>query len=72
MAFDLDLALMKEVNISNSYASERTSWERALRLLEYGMIDVEPLVGSRIKLENWEEGFRRLEDKLDFKVLLAP
>ena len=71
-AFDFDLALLKEVNISNSYASERTSWERALRLLEYGMVDVESLVGSRIKLKNWKEGLRRLEDKLDFKVLLVP
>ena len=70
--FDHDLALTKEIAISNSYASERTSWERTLRLLEYGMVDAEPLVGSRITVENWREAFTRVEDKLDFKVLLIP
>lgn len=70
--FNFDLALMKELNISNSYASERTSWERALRLLEYGLIEVEPLIGSSIKLEAWAEAFKRVIDRVDFKVLLVP
>ena len=70
--FNHDLALLKEVNISNSYASERTSWERALRLLQYGLINIAPLVGSSIKPENWEEAFKRVDEKLDFKVLLIP
>ncbi len=70
--FDCDLALYKELTLSNSFASERTSWERTLRLLEYQLINVEPLVGSRFTLDNWREAFARVEDKQDFKVLLMP
>lgn len=70
--FDMDMALYKEITISNSYASERTSWLIALRLLEKKMINIEPLATSVLPLTEWEEGFRRTIAKEGFKILLMP
>jgi len=70
--FDMDMALYKEITISNSYASERTSWLIALRLLEKKLINIAPLASSVLPLTEWEEGFRRTIVKEGFKVLLMP
>jgi len=70
--FDHDLALKKEVSIVNSFASERTSWERGLRLLRLGMVNLKPLVSAVHPLEEWETAFRKSFDKEGFKILLKP
>jgi len=70
--FDMDLALYKEITMSNSYASERTSWLIALRLLEKKMINIDPLVSDILPLSEWEEGLRRTIEKTGFKFLLMP
>ncbi|WP_312281200.1 zinc-binding dehydrogenase [Oscillibacter sp.] len=70
--FDMDMALYKEITISNSYASERTSWLIALRLMEKKLINIAPLASSILPLTEWEEGFRRTIVKEGFKVLLMP
>ncbi|WP_068673473.1 zinc-binding dehydrogenase [Oceanobacillus sp. Castelsardo] len=70
--FDHDLALMKEINITNSYASEPTSWVRALQLLESEKVNVKPLISNKLPLEEWEKGFDIVMNKGGFKVLLEP
>ncbi|MFD1167891.1 zinc-dependent alcohol dehydrogenase [Oceanobacillus caeni] len=70
--FDHDLALMKEINITNSYASEPTSWVRALQLLESKKVNVKPLISNKLPLEEWEKGFDIVMNKGGFKVLLSP
>lgn len=70
--FDHDLALMKEINITNSYASEPTSWVRALQLLEAGQVNVRPLISNKLPLEEWKKGFEIVMNKEGYKVLLDP
>ena len=72
ISFDMDTALYKEINISNSYASERTSWMIALRLLEKKLIHIDDLISAVLPLEQWEEGFQQTIEKKSFKVLLMP
>ena len=72
IVFDMDYAVKKELNLSNSIASERTSWLTALRLLQYGLVDPSPLVGAPLPLTAWEEAWRRMIDREDFKILLMP
>ena len=69
---DMDLALYKEIILTNSYASERTSWLTALSLLEHHLINIDPLVSKVLPLERWEEGFQLAIEKKCFKVLLMP
>ena len=69
---DMDMALYKEIVLTNSYASERTSWLTALSLLENHLINIDPLASTTLPLEQWEEGFRQTIAKAGFKVLLMP
>jgi len=70
--FDFDLALMKEIRITNGFASEPTSWERALKLLENGQLNVKPLISTKLPLKEWKRAFAMVENKEAFKVLLDP
>lgn len=70
--FDWDLAMKKEIQLTTCIASERSSWLIALRLLQYKLIDPSVLVGEPLKISQWEEGWRRMLAKEDFKILLYP
>jgi L-iditol 2-dehydrogenase len=70
--FDLDLALTKEINITNGFASEPTSWERALRLLEMKQVNVAPLISKKLPLDEWKRAIEMVGNKESFKVLFVP
>lgn len=70
--FDHDLALMKEIHIVNSFASEKTSWEKAIRLMKYNMVDLKPLISAKLPLEEWQKGFDMAFNKEGYKILLYP
>lgn len=70
--FDLDLALLKEIKITNSFASERTSWVTALRLLADKKIDTLPLISGTFSLQEWEKAFSMAENREGYKILLMP
>ena len=48
------------------------SWERALRILAMGKIDLAPIVTNHIPLEGWRDAFARLEAKQEIKVMIYP
>lgn len=66
---DLDKMLMKEIVLSNSYASERTSWQRLMNLLAAGKIQIEPYCSAVLELEDWEKAFSMAENKEGYKIL---
>lgn len=66
---DLDKVLMKEIVMSNSYASERTSWQRLMTLLGTGKIQLEPYCSAIFDLEEWEKAFKMAERKEGYKIL---
>ncbi|MBS4208869.1 zinc-binding dehydrogenase [Bacillus sp. FJAT-50079] len=70
--FDMDLALTKEINITNGFASEPTSWERALRLLENKQVNVAPLISTKFTLDQWQEAIDMVDNKQAYKVLFIP
>ena len=65
---DLDKMLMKEIILSNSYASERTSWQRLMNLLAAGKIQMEPYCSAVLDLEDWEKAFSMAENKEGYKI----
>lgn len=69
--FDHDLALKKEVHVVNSFASERSSWEIAIRLMERGVLRLDELISDKLPLEQWEQAFQKVENKEGFKLLLT-
>lgn len=48
------------------------SWERALKIVAMGKIELEPIVTGHIHLEGWREAFERLEAKQEIKVMMYP
>lgn len=70
--FDHDLALVKEISITNSFASERTSWEKTLCLLQNKQVNVVPLISAKFPLAQWEEAFEMAIKKEGYKILLIP
>jgi L-iditol 2-dehydrogenase len=67
-----DTALYKGIKIWSGYASERTSWVRALRLVANGMINLKPLVSVKLPLSEWQKGMELAANQEAFKVLLIP
>jgi alcohol dehydrogenase/L-iditol 2-dehydrogenase len=47
-------------------------WERELRLLETGALDVRPLIGGVWPLEQWIEGFEGMHNGSIVKAVLKP
>jgi threonine dehydrogenase-like Zn-dependent dehydrogenase len=48
------------------------SWERALKIMAMGKIRLTPIVTKRIRLDDWQEAFERLEAKQEIKVMMYP
>jgi threonine dehydrogenase-like Zn-dependent dehydrogenase len=48
------------------------SWERALKIMAMGKIDLEPIVTRRIALGEWRDAFEALERKEEIKVMIYP
>lgn len=70
---DMDQILYKELTLSVSYATERTSWEILLQLAAQGKLDPAfSLISARIPLENWQEAFDMVIHKEGYKVFLIP
>lgn len=70
---DMDGILFKELEMTVSYATERTSWEILLKLAEQGKLNVvEPLISARIPLDEWERAFDLFIGKVGYKIFLMP
>ncbi|MFA6506150.1 MAG: alcohol dehydrogenase catalytic domain-containing protein [Treponemataceae bacterium] len=70
--FDNDLVLKKELTITSGFTAITSSWERALRLLEFKQVNLKPLISAKLPLCNWEKGFGMAINKEGYKILLVP
>lgn len=73
-SFELDFELIasKDVRVLGSVDSSLASWQRALRLLGRGEVQLEPLVSHVLSLSEWEKGFELVRQKVGLKVILRP
>jgi L-iditol 2-dehydrogenase len=69
---DMDLVVYKGIRLWSGYASERTSWVRAIRLIEHKMVNLAPLINAKLPLSEWKKGMELTENKEALKVLLLP
>jgi L-iditol 2-dehydrogenase len=70
--FNHDLALTKGIKIVNSYASERSSWAKAIRLLEWKRINTDVFINRKYKFEEFREAFEAAQNRECLKILLTP
>ncbi|RIQ37804.1 zinc-binding dehydrogenase [Jiangella rhizosphaerae] len=73
-AVPVDLALVSfhELVITGGFASTADSWDRAMRLLDQQLVDLEPLVSRRYPLRDWQAAFDAVRTSAGVKQLLCP
>ncbi|MEA5002340.1 MAG: alcohol dehydrogenase catalytic domain-containing protein [Christensenella sp.] len=70
---DMDKILCKELALSVSYATERTSWDILLKLASQGKLEkVKKLISARMPLDEWETAFDMFANKEGYKIYLIP
>jgi L-iditol 2-dehydrogenase len=72
IAWNADLACLKELHITGSNATVPSAWPKAIALLASGAVQTEPLVSEVVPLSEWERAFARLRQKDALKILLQP
>ena len=72
IALPWDLAIRKAINLSCSFSSNWTSWERALSLLASGKVNVDPMISGTFPLKEWKKAFDLLRNLEAVKILLIP
>jgi len=70
--FNFDRAVVKELRIQGVFSSNWRSWDRALRLLRQGRVQLRPLISHRFPLREWRTAFELLWRQEGMKVLLLP
>jgi L-iditol 2-dehydrogenase len=68
----LDLVLYKELIITSGYATTPQSWRRALRLMESGSVNLDPMITNVLSLQDWKDAFEQLRVGSGLKVLFDP
>ena len=68
--FSLDPLVAKAVTLQGSFSHTYTTWERVIRLLGSGQIDLTKVVGGVYSLHQWEEAFTRMEEGVNVKSVL--
>lgn len=69
--FSLDPLVQKNVTLQGSFSHNWTMWERVLRLLTTGRLDVTKIVGGKWDLEHWHEAFEEMHSGRIAKSLLV-
>ena len=69
--FSLDPLVAKAVTLQGSFSHTYPTWERVLGLLSTGQINLKPVIGGVYPLEDWHEGFEKMEAGLNVKSVLT-
>ncbi len=67
-----DDAIFKAQQLFFCFSSSWRAWGTALALLEAGRLNVEAIITHRIKLQEWEDAFRDIEEGRAIKVIIHP
>jgi alcohol dehydrogenase/L-iditol 2-dehydrogenase len=69
--FSLDPLVGKAVTLQGSFSHTYATWERVLRLLSTGQINLNPVIGGVYPLDEWEQGFRDMERGANVKSVIT-
>ena len=67
-----DLVCFKELTITSGFASIPRSWQRAMRLMHAGALELETLITATVPLSDWRERFDRSFDAAGIKYVIDP
>lgn len=70
---NLDALSLYQLNVNGSWSwNGRETWERAVDLIERGVLDLDSLITNHYALEEWETAFANLRKKEDVKAFIHP
>jgi len=72
VTIDFEKIAYKELKVTGFFAHVPSAWERALKLLEQGRINLKPIVSHILPITAWEKAFEIVENHKGLKVLLQP
>jgi L-iditol 2-dehydrogenase len=70
--FSLDPLVQKNVTLRGSYSHNWPIWERVIRLLATGKLDVQKIIGGVWPLDDWHEAFEKMHSGQIVKAVLKP
>jgi L-iditol 2-dehydrogenase len=68
----LDPLVQKNVTLRGSYSHNWPIWERVIRLLASGQLDVAKIIGGVWPLDDWHEAFEKMHSGQIVKAVLKP
>ncbi len=72
MNFSLDPLVQKNITLQGSFSHNWPIWERIIRLLATGQLDVKPIMGGVWPLTQWREAFEKMHSGEIAKAVLKP
>ena len=70
--FSLDQLVQKNVRLEGSFSHNWPMWERALRMLGTGKLDLAPVLGGTFPIEQWETAFKKMHSGEFIKSVIKP
>jgi L-iditol 2-dehydrogenase len=70
--FSLDRLVQKNVRLQGSFSHNWPMWERVIRLIATGALDVRPITGGVWPLAQWHEAFETMHSGKIVKAVLKP
>ena len=70
--FSLDQLVQKNVRLEGSFSHNWPMWERALRMLGTGQLDLTPVLGGTFPIEQWETAFKKMHSGEFIKSVIKP
>jgi alcohol dehydrogenase/L-iditol 2-dehydrogenase len=68
----LDPLVQKNITLKGSYSHNWPIWERVIRLLSTGALDVQKIIGGVWPLGEWHEAFEKMHSGQIVKAVLKP
>jgi threonine dehydrogenase-like Zn-dependent dehydrogenase len=70
--FSLDRLVQKNITLQGSFSHNWPIWERIIRLIASGALDVRPITGGVWPLSKWQEAFETMHSGKIVKAVLKP
>jgi alcohol dehydrogenase/L-iditol 2-dehydrogenase len=70
--FSIDPLVQKNVTLKGTFSHNWPIWERVIRLLSTGLLNIDPIIGGEWPLEQWEEAFKTMHAGGIVKAVLRP
>jgi alcohol dehydrogenase/L-iditol 2-dehydrogenase len=68
----IDKLVQKNITLQGSFSHTWSTWERVIRLISTGQLDVRPITGGVWPLEQWQTAFEKMHSGEIVKAILKP